>query len=245
MIDFSKILEHPDKEEIISKLIAGISPKDIAEWLELKYSEKDQYSLRISQKILSSFINNNLDLYKQIKEDVKAVKEGKAPNKALSKSLINNRTYQERINSYIDQEIDIKKMMKDLILLIRDRFEQVFDRIQEDPSNIRQDHNLIRYFEILSNYVDRYDKIVNGSPDQVIQHNVTVQKVEEHTFALQEAIREVMSEIEPEMAFIFMEKLNSKLLKLKPEKIENISQEKRFKEVQILSQKAHIEEEDE
>ena len=244
MMDFSKILEHPDKEEVISKLIAGISPKDIAEWLELKYSTKEQYPLRLSQKLLKSFIDSNLDLYKQIKEDVKLVKEGKAPNKVLSKSLINNKTYQERINSYIDQEVDIKKLMRDLIFLIRDRFEQVFDRIQEDPSNIRQDHNLIRYFETLSNYIDRYDKIINGSPDQVIQHNITVQRVEEHTFALQEAIREVMTEIEPEMAFIFMEKLNAKLVKLKPEKIELLSQEKRFKEAQILSQKAHIEEEE-
>jgi len=32
-----KILEHPDKDEIISKLVIGITPKDIHDWLSAKY----------------------------------------------------------------------------------------------------------------------------------------------------------------------------------------------------------------
>ena len=38
-VDFSKVLDHPDQDEIISKLMAGVTPKDINEWLKLKYAK--------------------------------------------------------------------------------------------------------------------------------------------------------------------------------------------------------------
>ena len=75
--DFSKILSHPDKDEIISKLVTGIKPRDVSDWLKLKYSDKEQGHLRISSKILQDFVENNLDLYNVIQNDISGVKQNK------------------------------------------------------------------------------------------------------------------------------------------------------------------------
>ena len=50
--DFSKILLHPDKDEIISKIMTGVSHKNIADGLKLQYPDKEQGHLRISAALL-------------------------------------------------------------------------------------------------------------------------------------------------------------------------------------------------
>ena len=52
----SKVLKHPDKEEIISKLLNGESLKDVERWLSKKYPRKiwcGQKIQRISSKDLA------------------------------------------------------------------------------------------------------------------------------------------------------------------------------------------------
>ena len=39
--DYSIILNHPLNQEIISKLITGTDPKEINQWLKLKYPNKE------------------------------------------------------------------------------------------------------------------------------------------------------------------------------------------------------------
>ena len=65
-----KILDHPDLEEIISKLLIGISSKDIHSWLKSKYTNVSESKFVISEKALTSFQDNYLDLYNHIKNDL-------------------------------------------------------------------------------------------------------------------------------------------------------------------------------
>lgn len=238
MADYSNLLCHPDKDEIISKLVSGIKPKDISDWLKLKYSEKEQSHLRLSGVLLKDFIENNLDLYSQLRNDIINTKDGKDVNKKISESLINNKTYKERLNELADNELDIKKILKETVFLIRERIEQVWDKVQENPSNLKPDYALIKWFEILLNSAEKFNKIVNEAPDQVVQHNVSLQLVEQHTLVLQDAIRATLSEIDPDIAFLFIEKLNDKLAKLKPAEPEKqLSQEKRIEQAKLLNSK--------
>ena len=61
---FQKIKNHPDLEEIISKLIIGISVKDINEWLKAKYTLVSESKFILSEKTIKSFQDNYLDIYK-------------------------------------------------------------------------------------------------------------------------------------------------------------------------------------
>lgn len=232
--DFSKILSHPDKDEIISKLVTGIKPKDVSDWLKLKYTDKEQGHLRVSSKILQEFVENNLDLYNVLQNDISGVKQDK---KEISDSLKNNKTYQERIVEIADKELDIKRLLIETGHIIRQRVEQVFDKIQENPQNFKPDYTLIKWLETLLSFTDKYQKIVNEAPDTVVQHNVNIQIVEQHTIMLQDAIRETMAEVDSDMAFNFLEKLNAKMSLLQCPQHQVMSQDKKLLEAQIISSK--------
>lgn len=237
--DFSKLLSHPDKDEIISKLITGIKPKDVADWLKLKYPEKEQRHLQLSSKMLKDFVDNNLDLYNTLQNDIAGTKNGQTPPKEISESLQNNKTYKERLNELADNEIDIKRIMVETVFIIKQRIEQVFDKVQENPQNMKPDHALIKWFEVLLNAAEKFQKIVNEAPDLVVQHNHSVQMVEQHTAFLQDAIRETMAEVDPKMAFLFMEKMNDKMNSLQEPQPQTVSPEKRLAEAQVINTKVN------
>src|SRR5260221_3714899 len=195
MADFNRILQHPDKEEIVSKLVTGVKPKPIVDWLKLKYPEQNQTHLRLGQKVLKEFLDGNLDLYATIQSDVQSSKNNTL-DKDISLSLKNNKTYRERINEIANKEVDIKVMLVNMETLLRDRVEQVFDKIQQNPESLKPDYVLIKYLELMMNYAEKYDKIVNQSPDQIIQHNVSVQVMDQYVVLLQNCIRATLAQID-------------------------------------------------
>jgi len=232
--DFSKLLSHPDSEEIIAKLTTGTSVKDITDWLKIKYGKEEQSHLRLPSTLLKQFLDSNLDLYSTMRMDLAKIKSGTI-DRQISPALKNNKTYQERMIEIADEEVNINKTLSDLIKIIKIRSEQVFDKIQENPSNTKQDYALIKWLELLKSVTTDLDKIVNNRPDQVIQHNVTVQTIEQHTAIFQEAVRETLAEMDPDVAFLFIERMNVKMAALKPPEAEVVlSQEKRLKEAQLL-----------
>ena len=237
--DFSRILEHPDCDDIISKLLTGVPAKDITDWLKLKYDKPEQGHLRLPSTLLKTFADSNIDLYNSMKTDLEKVKNGGAIEKKIAASLKNNKTYAERLNEVAEKEIDVIQTMTDTVHLIKTRIEQVFDKVQQNPESFKPDYALIKWFDTLLRAVEQYDKIVNNRPDQVIQHNVNVQMIEQNTVIFQNAIREILEEMDPEQAFVFMDKLSRKMAMLKPPEPEVVlSQDKRLKEAQLLAMKA-------
>lgn len=213
MSGYQKILDHPDKNNIISKLASGESAASVSEYLKLKYSEKDQKHLRLSSKLLSGFIDKYLNQYEHLEKIVSDQKQGKL-DKKLAASIINNKTWNERLAEKVDAELDIKLKVMQVLTLLEARAEQVFDSIQENPANFKGDYVLIKYFELLFNALEKCDKVVNERPDQVIEHNYSIKLVERHSVVLQNAIREVLSEMDPDIASLFLDKLSDKLREL-------------------------------
>ena len=154
MVDFSKLQSHPNKEEILNKLVNGTKPKDISDWLKLKYPDKEQGHLRVSASMLKEFLNSNLDLYNTLKIDIVDTKQGLQQNKKIAESLLNNKTYRQRLNELADNEIDIKRVISEIVFLIRERIEQYFDKIQDNPESLKGDYGLIKWFEVLLNAVE-------------------------------------------------------------------------------------------
>jgi hypothetical protein len=245
--DFSKLLCHPDKDEVISKIVTGIAPKNISEWLKVKYPDKDQAHLRLSSAMLKEFADNNIDLYSAMRNDLNSVKAGNQIAKQTSQSLLNNKTYQEKLLEVADKEIDIKRSITDTMFLIKGRIEQVWDKVQENPHNInmKPDYALIKWFELLLSCEEKWNKIHNGTADTVVNQNITVNMIEQHSALFQDAVRETLAEIDPDAAFLFMDKLNVKLNSLKEPKEEVISQDKKLQEVKILHTQIKKESDDE
>lgn len=233
MLDFSLILSHPLNEEIISKLLSGISSKDVHQWLQLKYPDDNQSHLIISNTILNEFSQSQyIDLYSQFKKDLNTVSKSK---KDKSASLVGTKTYKETLEQIASKELNILETFSNLIKIANLRLEQVYDKVQENPSSTKNDRNLVNWFEKVINSLEKFEKLRLQAIDPISQHNITIQAVEQHIAVFQDAIRETFKEIDPGAASIFWEKLN---IKLKETRIEKpLTQDERLKEATVLQER--------
>ena len=240
---FEKIKNHPDRDEIISKLSIGITAKDIAEWLKLKYSSVGDAKFVISEKNLKAFEDNYLDIWNMFQEDLKKTKLSLKENQSLEDlelSIQNNPSYQNRLLELAGKELDIKQIVTRLCLNIEFRIGQVFDQIQEDPRNIntRVDRLLIEYTKALGDALDKYYKFTTVQPDQVIQHNVNLQLNNQYITVIQEAVRETIANIDVDASMLFLDLVSEKMANLKLPTAENnvLSTDVRLAEAKLLSE---------
>ena len=241
--NFQKIKNHPDKDEIISKLSMGVSSKDISEWLKAKYCLVGDAKFVISEKNLKEFSDTYLDFQELFQEDVMKAKSSlkKDDGDSIELSIQNNPEYKERLLDLVGKEIDIKQIITRLCLNIEFRLGQIFDSIQEDPRNIntRVDRLLIEYTKALADSLDKFYKFTTVQPDQVVQHNVNLQIVDQHISVLHEAIRETLAEIDNDASMLFVERVSQKMLGLQPasENVEKSqSTDSRLAEVKLLNE---------
>jgi len=236
-----KILEHPDKDEIIAKLVLGISPKDVNEWLSDKYSAINGSKFTLSESSLKAFKDKYLDIYNTIREDLLKTQQMIKSNveEDLSLAIKNNATYRNILVKTAENELDIKRMLANMIIAIETRAAQIFDEIQSDPKNIntRHDRILIEYFDSLGAAIEKHAKYVLNTPDQVIQHNVTVQHIDQHVHVLQDAIRETLADMDVGTSLKFLEIFNEKMSRLKPPAEQKVlPTEVRLNEVKLLNE---------
>lgn len=235
-----KILEHPDKDEIISKLIIGISSKDVYDWLKAKYTNVSESKFVISEKSIKSFQENYLDIYNLIQEDIAKSKlaVNSSTEDQLELSVQNNTTYKSKMLELADKEIDVRKIISNLCIAIETRLAQVFDEIQEDPRNIntRVDRLLIEYADSLANILEKYYKFTETPADQIVQHNVTLQVVDQHISVFHDVIKEVLSQMDLETSLYFMEVFNQKMEKLKAPDKEYINTDMKLAEAKLLNE---------
>jgi hypothetical protein len=236
-----KILDHPDKDEIISKLIIGMSSKDVHEWLQGKYTAASEAKFVIAEKSINSFQDNYLDLYNMIQEDIIKSKQAlvTGTEASLELSIKNNSTYKSKMMELASHKLDARQMVANMCVAIETRFAQIFDEIQEDPRNINTkiDRVLIDYTEALGNILEKYYKFTENPADMVIQHNVTLQVVDQHISVFHDVIKEVLSQMDLETSLYFMEVFNQKMAKLKmPDKEAAPSPDAQLAEVKLLNE---------
>lgn len=214
-----KILEHPDKDEIIAKLVLDYPPKDIHDWLAAKYTNVSEAKFVIAEKSIKVFKENYLDVYSMIREDMLKTKQAVAASTEdqLELAVKSNPTYKSKMLELAGKEIDVRQMVAQLCLAIETRLGQVFDEIQEDPRNINTkiDRVLIEYGELLGGLLEKYYKFTENPADLVIQHNVTLQAVDQHISVFHDVIREVLSQLDLESSMLFMELFQEKMAKLR------------------------------
>lgn len=230
-------LKHPDLQEIISKYLVGVDTSDIYDWLKVKYSEIDKQGLIISKKTLQLFKDEYLDIYAQARDDLLNIKQlQNNPNTELQEHIQNNPLYFAKLNEHIEKEIDIKSIVRRLVINIQTRAAQVFDKIQEDPDNVKMDKTLIEWFNTLTNILEKYDNILNGPvPDVNIQNNINIQVLDKHMEAISNVIREILSKLDYDTSLLFIELFNEQMKKIKEtNSITVIPVEERLLEAQKL-----------
>jgi hypothetical protein len=238
---YKKILEHPDKDEIISKLVIGQAPSDINDWLKTKYTNVSESKLIISEKTLKSFQNTYLDFYTDIQQDISKTKTALATNTidSIELAIKSNPTYQDTILQLSSKELDVEVMMGRMALAVETRMGQIYDLIQEDPRNIntKTERLWVELVETAGGLLDKYYKWKESQSTQVIQHNVTLQVVDQHISVFHDVIREVLSQMDLETSLYFMEVFKDKMTKLKMSEVEDHpTTEMKLAEAQLLNE---------
>lgn len=239
---YKKILEHPDKDEIISKLVIGITPSDVHDWLKVKYSNVSENKFVISEKVIKLFQSNYLDFYNDMLQDKAKVSSALAngTHNQLELSVKNNPAYHDALLKVASKELDIDTIMAKMAINVETRMSQIYDEIQADPRNINTkiERVWIEYIDSLGGLLDKYYKWKQSrQPDQIIQHNVTLQVVDQHISVFHDVIKEVLSQMDLESSQYFLEVFNEKMSKLKaPNPDAGPTQEVRLAEVKLLNE---------
>ena len=213
MVDFTKIIDHPEKTTIISKLVSGESPKVVSQYLKDKYPKPDEGHLRIPASTLQEFLDTYADHHGYVKKIVQRDADTKM-DKKIHESLLDTRAWRERVIEGVNKEINYLEKLDSVLTILETRSEQIFDLIQSDPENTRTDYVFTKYMELLMLAIEKGDKIRNDKPDVRVEHTYTVQMVEQQSVAFQEAIRRVLERLGPEYSSLFMELLAEEMSKM-------------------------------
>lgn len=237
---YSKILNHPDRDEVIAKLSIGITPKDVHEWLAAKYPSEKQ--LIISEKALKSFQDNYLDFYNAVRGDISNVQGSLIPtaqSDELALAVQNNITYKELIEKAANTELDFRSLIVRLGMALETRMAQIFDEIQADPRNINTkiDRLFLEMAERMESVLDKCHKFNEPQANTVVQHNMTIQVVDQHIAVFHDVIRKVLSQMDLESSLLFMEIFNEEFSKLKmPTPQDHPTTEMKLAEAQLLNE---------
>lgn len=212
-----KILNHPEKDEIISKLCMNISPADINEWLVSRYDEINEASLIVSEKALYKFKNDYLDFYNTMMEDVEKVKnEQLSTTNQLSQELNGNITYQNALTKYANEEVDIRSLIKRVAAAVEARSSYVFDLIASDPENTKLDETLIQWFSLLANIAEKFENIQTGNQNaQTINNNINVQIIDGQISQVYGIIKDILQNLDHATSMKFVDELNNRMNALK------------------------------
>jgi hypothetical protein len=213
--DFTKIIDHPEKTTIISKLLSGDSSKVVSLYLKDKYPKPDEAHLRVPATTLQEFLDTYGNHHGYVKKIIQRDADSKI-DKKIAESLMDTRAWRDRVVDGVKKEINYLDKLDHVLTILEVRSEQIFDMIQNDPENTRTDYVFTKYMEMLLLAIEKGDKIRNDRPDVRIEHTYTVQMVEQQSVAFQNAIRRMLERLGPEYGSLFMDLLKEELAKMSP-----------------------------
>lgn len=209
---FNKVLQHPDKEEIIKRLLDGDSLKDVEAWLKRKYPKRKR--LKISWVTLQKFRKEHLNLYGDMLDDIKSAKQIKERDSSelLARQIISDSShYQEKINEIADTELDASKRLLEMDKLINSRLVYYFNLLESGKGEIREDKLFLEYMKEYRAILESWKKFIDGHADKKIEHNININVVNEQLNVLKSIIFEVLQEMDPMLVPVFVNRLNAKM----------------------------------
>lgn len=208
----NKILNHPHKDEIISKLISGESVKEVEEWLRKKHPKSKR--LHVSYMTLQKFRKEHLNLEGEVLEDIKNARfdSDKSTQSAEIRAVIaSSSAYQNKISEIASSELDVTRKLLEMNQLINSRIEFYFNALNGENSGIKEDKIFLEYLGMYRGVMQDWKKYVEGVADKTVEHNININVINEQIGLLKNVVYEVLQEIQPDLIPIFVEKINSKL----------------------------------
>jgi hypothetical protein len=208
-----KIMKHPDKEEIIRMLNDGESVRKVAAWTKEKYPTNK--GLHLSTVTIQKFRKDNLQLEGKVLKDIQeasVVQQRALEEQQREVQLAETNAYQDKINEIADTHLDVASKIMQLDGIIEDRMEYWFNAIKTGEAEPKAaDKEMRQYMDRQMALLQQYKKFIEGIADKTVEHNVNVTVMNEQITMLRDVIRDIIEEFNPDLAMVFVEKLNSKL----------------------------------
>ena len=240
---FEKLLLHPDKNVIVKMLMRGDGVRAISKYLKEKYpnNKKMQLTTNTLQKFRTEKLNLEGEALEAVKEATKQSAEIKKEKKEDAQ-IKRIPAYKEKLKEVVDYHVDLQNELKQLLILIKARTEDLFDKASNGQITINEEANLQRYFASWTTTIERWAKYIEKIADKTIETNVNITVIEDQMSVIREAIRETLNEFEPEIAIKFLDKLSSKIANLSYKAPKQIEFKEIKKDVKLIT--ANIEVDD-
>lgn len=218
MVQRSKILNHPDRDEIIKLLSEGTPVRKVSDMLEERYSKRNQAHLRVSFPTLQEFKVAHLNLKGKVasdvqKEQTRASKEW-LQHTEIEGELDKNNAYQEAISKIANSELDSRREILKIFSLVESRLEILYNKVNAKEIIRNDEEKLLQsYIDQLMRVMDQYKKYIDGFKETT-EHNVNITIATSQVNLLREAIRETLSDCDPSLAVKFMDKIYNKMRQL-------------------------------
>lgn len=235
-----KILNHPDREEIIQKLVSGLSPNKVHEWLQDKYSREEDKLLRITVKAISDFRSRYLNLNREAVRLLKKERQKKElglPHNAnagsflertdeteeehevrVKNTLLTSPTYREKLKEITEATLDGPRLIKELVTLIQSRLEVYFNEVASGSSigdTLKADKQFAEYVSLMKDLVKDAKKIDDDYNNQPDTGQVQLNVVHEQVGMIRDTVKDLLNEFAPELALEFTDRLNKRMTALK------------------------------
>ena|SRR3990167_3133357 len=210
----NKILGHPSKNQIIQWLTTGVSVRDVEHRLAQMYPDFDQEELRVSASSIQNFRKEHLNLDEKVLADVKHATSAsrKAAESAVIQAQLENVTaYQDAITGIASDQLEMQREIVKVFTLLSKRIEKLYDVVNmTNVVDAKTERVLLGYFEQIQNNLDRYAKYVNGHSEKQ-ELNVSINVAVSQIDVIREAVREVLADLDPSAAVVFMGKLAGRM----------------------------------
>ena len=211
---YKKITSHPDKDEIVQRLIAGESTRSIAGWLKVKYPHGPK--LQVSYMSLQQFRKSYLKIDDQALQDLQKhrrelqiVKRHEQELEAVQKTSV----YQVGLANYVQSSIidyngEIVRLMEEC--------KEGISQLKE--LNIKKGSHLNH--QAIAAYLSKYQDVIQMHNKMIQEQekkagnrlSADYQDLQQKTNILVNCIKEVFNQTDPELMADFTRLLKQKML---------------------------------
>lgn len=238
-MSFEKILGHPDKNLIVRMLTQGHGVRAVAK--EIKNLHPKDKKLHLSVPTLQKFRKEKLNLegdaldaIKQATKEKKVIKQGKKEDTQLRKIP----AFREAVEKAANIHVDIRQELQELLITVKSRVEDLFDRAANGTLSVNEEANLHKYFMGWTTTIQQWAKYVDKIADRTVETNINITIIEDQISALRSAVREVIEEeMDQETASRFMHSLSQKISELSYKQRHHNSMEEIHNNTQALAAK--------
>lgn len=210
-----KVAYHPDRDEIIERLLSGESVNTVASWLKAKYPNKQRN--QISYLTLQRFRKDHLKLQGEVLREIKQTSHALTTERIVAQreaALVESKPY-EAAKLKIAQDVLSREQ---LILDIQDKCWQRIKMLESEELNYKTETVLVQYISELRQLMSDYHKMLvdmeklekKGNASQV-NVQIVQEQAEEQVNTMKTVVKEVLQEMSPELIPVFLEKIKERL----------------------------------